>query len=259
MRRVETDANCNWRKVALPSTRISARLLLIALFGFILTWVSPGIASAHTELVSSDPAAGAELTSFPGALTLEFSGPLLPTDAVLSAYDSGGGQLVLGAPVVEGSVVRVAITPPDYGGSFVLSYRVISEDGHPAKGQVAFSVTTGAPQPVGGADAIGPVGSTDPAQQPSSVTTVGAGPADATEQAPEKDDGSSGSRVDEPVAEAAGGSESNPWIWWVGVAVVGALAVAAALVGAARHRRNVQRVDEEARAVTAAQRPELTK
>lgn len=243
------------------SGRIFGRLLVVSLFGFALTWLSPGIASAHAELVSSNPPAGAELTSLPDSVELVFSGPLLPTDAVLSAYDTDGNQLVLGAPVVEGSIVRAALTPPtEGGGNIVLSYRVMSEDGHPAKGQIAFSVDLNSSQ-VGNGSQTEPAVSGGSPEPPSAVMSEDLSPADgAGAGAQQQGQGDSGAvGADESMPSVTSTSEASPWIWWLLGAFVGALALTLVLFMSARHRRTRRTIDEEAKAVTAVQRHELTK
>ena len=116
-------------------------LLRGILAGLVLTVLVAGPASAHAALVGSDPAEGASLTAAPATATLTFN------------ENVGNGQLAVQAP--DGSTVAVAdvratdnrltATIDDAGqrGTYSLSYRVVSADGHPVTGTIAFDVTTG--------------------------------------------------------------------------------------------------------------------
>lgn len=118
------------------------RLALAAWVVVCATLVCAAPASAHARLVSTDPAEGAVLDTAPSAITLTFNEQvsLVPASTVL--YDAAG------APVpTDGQSVNelVTIEPGEQlgDGTYVLTYRVISADGHPIAGGLSFSV--GAP------------------------------------------------------------------------------------------------------------------
>ena len=69
-------------------------------------------ASAHDELVSSDPAADSSLDALPAQLTLTFSGELAtdPGATELQVTDAAGTSLADGDRVVEGTVVTQPLT-----------------------------------------------------------------------------------------------------------------------------------------------------
>ena len=94
---------------------------------------------AHASLIRSDPADGAVVTRPPTALTLTFNEPVSPL--VMRLVLPTGATL---DPEVKVDNATVTITPQHFGeGTHVLSWRVISTDGHPIGGSVMFSV--GAP------------------------------------------------------------------------------------------------------------------
>ena len=99
-------------------------------------------ASAHDELVSTDPAADSALDALPAQLTLTFSGELTtdPGATELEVTDAAGTSLAGGDPVVEGTVVTQPLTGAASGAVTVL-WKVVSSDGHPISGQYAFTVT----------------------------------------------------------------------------------------------------------------------
>ena len=121
----------------------AAAALLLSLGGLMVA--SP--ASAHDELVSTDPAADAVLDALPAQLTLTFSGELAtdPGATELQVTDAAGTSLADGDPLVEGTVVTQPLSGAASGVVTVL-WKVVSSDGHPISGEFAFSVPT-APTP----------------------------------------------------------------------------------------------------------------
>jgi methionine-rich copper-binding protein CopC len=121
----------------------AAAALLLSLGGLMVA--AP--ASAHDELVSTDPAADAVLDALPPQLTLTFSGELAtdPGATELQVTDAAGTSLADGDPLVEGTVVTQPLSGAASGVVTVL-WKVVSSDGHPISGEFAFSVPT-APTP----------------------------------------------------------------------------------------------------------------
>ena len=124
-------------------------LLSVALLWLVLPlWTAPA-AAAHVRLLRSDPRPGAVLDLPPRSIVLQFSRPIAPAFA--------GATLRLGDTVlpskisVNGSRVVVAADPPwspsSPAGSWRLRFRVVSQDGHPVEGRVAFTVTDVAESP----------------------------------------------------------------------------------------------------------------
>jgi copper transport protein len=116
-------------------------VLLVAL-AIVLGAVAP--ASAHAELVSSDPAEGAVLDSAPATVTLTFSEPFRLTSQELAVDDAERDPVASSAGAsgteVEVDLADAADLP---GGTYVVSWNVLSGDGHPISGALTFSV--GAP------------------------------------------------------------------------------------------------------------------
>jgi copper transport protein len=95
-------------------------------------------AFAHAALVASDPADGAVLAKAPAELSLTFDEPVSPL--ILKLVEPDGSAVSLGKPKLDGNRVVMA-APASLGtGSYVLSWRVISEDGHPVGGAVVFAI-----------------------------------------------------------------------------------------------------------------------
>lgn len=110
---------------------------------FVLGWllVSASPASAHADLVSSDPGLGTVLDEAPRQIVLVFSAALIPTgdEATVTAK---GGRLP-GSVRVDAE--RVTFVPESTlpHGTIVVTWKAKTGDAHPRTGSVSFSV--GAP------------------------------------------------------------------------------------------------------------------
>jgi copper transport protein len=114
------------------------RQAVATLMTIVLALVLATPAFAHAALVSSDPANGAVLNASPQAIDLTFSEPVSPLAASLVAPDGTAGPLTGFSS--SGSVLTIAIPPDDRAGTRVVSWRVVSDDGHPVAGALVFSV-----------------------------------------------------------------------------------------------------------------------
>jgi copper transport protein len=103
----------------------------------LLTLASP--ASAHATLVSSDPADGARLDQAPDVVSLTFNEGVSADVGGLRVFAPDGERVDRGAVRVAGGVVAVNVA--DGGdGTYVVTYRVTSADGHPVRGGLVFAV-----------------------------------------------------------------------------------------------------------------------
>lgn len=98
-------------------------------------------ASAHAELVDTDPDEGAVVETAPETVTLTFNEPVRLTSQEIAVYDAEGDPVPSSAGAT-GKEVRVGLTGaadlPD--GTYVVSWNVLSGDGHPIAGALTFSV-----------------------------------------------------------------------------------------------------------------------
>ena len=169
------------RKVPRSSPRAlaaAAAALLLAMGGLLVA--AP--ASAHDELVSTDPAADTAVDALPAELTLTFSGELAadPGATELQVTDAAGTSLADGDPVVQGTAVTQPLTG-EASGPITVLWKVVSSDGHPISGQYAFTVSappTPTPTPTPTQTAT-TTPSASPTDEPTADPTVAPVPADS--------------------------------------------------------------------------------
>jgi copper transport protein len=116
----------------------------IALFAAVLSMTTLAFAPqalAHAALVRAEPADGVVLPRVPAQFRLTFNEPVSPL--VLRLVTPDGSVVRLPQVATDGPALIVALPEARGEGSYVLSWRVASEDGHPVGGTVLFSV--GAP------------------------------------------------------------------------------------------------------------------
>src|SRR6266571_5945422 len=101
-------------------------LLVAALVVFLAASQS---AWAHSFLISSDPPAGSRLQSAPKAMTLNFSEAFVAGSEQVTLRHYGGGKVQLVKPQSRGVTLTQPL-PRDLRGVFVVSWRVLSDDGH---------------------------------------------------------------------------------------------------------------------------------
>jgi copper resistance protein C len=101
--------------------------------------VSVGSAAAHSELVSSSPADGARLVTAPATVELTFNEPVSDVGLQVVARGPVGIVELPPAQVVGTQVITEwpQSAPP---GEYVVSYRVVSADGHPIDGTLAMTI-----------------------------------------------------------------------------------------------------------------------
>ena len=147
------------------------RLVLVLIFGALAMLVGVTTASGHSQLVSSDPADGSLLSAPPTQLVLTFNEELLK-EAVDVAIANGAGEVVSGdVAIVVGPIATIpwpADLPPD---NYSVSYRIVSDDGHPITGSIGFSYTSNSNTP--SAAAIEPTPVAKPEVTPTSEPATG--------------------------------------------------------------------------------------
>lgn len=123
-------ATCPPKSVASLSKCILAAIVLLI--------VSMTGAWAHASLNAAEPADGSVAENAPAFYSLTFSEPVSPLS--LNLIHPDGSAIALERFSLQGNVLEIQ-APADLGsGTHVLSWRVVSEDGHPVGGSVIFSI-----------------------------------------------------------------------------------------------------------------------
>ena len=117
------------------------RRIVLGLFAVLL--LVAGLATgadAHAVLLSVAPADGSVLTAQPGSVELHFNEPV--TAGAVMLIDANGRTRDDARVKAAGDTVSVVLPAGLPKGSQVVSYRVISQDGHPVAGSMVFSIGT---------------------------------------------------------------------------------------------------------------------
>src|SRR5262245_48415026 len=127
-----------------------------------------GVAWAHADLLSSDPAGGSTVQTAPTQLTLNYSEEPDPQLSQVVLLNSSGATVATGAPALQGQktlVVPITGDMPD--GVYTVSWSAVSvDDGHTTTDSFSFGV--GVQAPTGPATAA-------PAPTASGPTVLGVG------------------------------------------------------------------------------------
>jgi copper resistance protein C len=195
--------------------RASLASALVLTAAAVLVAVGASPASAHDQLIGTDPGASSTVAVLPDEITLTFNDVVIDDGDAnqVKVTDASGAALTDGAPEVQDNVVTQKLKAGgDVSGVVTVLWRVVSRDGHPVSDRFTFTVTGSAapttPAPTGSATQSSP--STPSASVVTTSPTAG-GPA------------------------SGGGSSPTPWII-LGALTIAAIAATAYLV-VARGRR----------------------
>jgi methionine-rich copper-binding protein CopC len=100
-------------------------------------------ASAHTVVVSANPAENAVLEVLPSAISITFAEELIDIgdSNSISVLDQAGSELSLAKPLVSGAVLTSELSPTVEIGLFKVSYRAVAADGHVITGNYEFTIS----------------------------------------------------------------------------------------------------------------------
>jgi methionine-rich copper-binding protein CopC len=127
-------------KTFLNPQRIIGATLLAGLG--ILAPISP--ASAHTDLVSTSPAADSDVLAAQDTISLTFSEPPLVDGAAIVVMNSSGDILDSPAPSLEGASLSIPWPADLTTGKTTIQWRATAQDGHVESGEFVFNYTAAA-------------------------------------------------------------------------------------------------------------------
>lgn len=128
-------------RTASPTTR--TLVATAALAAGSLLGMNP--ATAHDELVSTNPTDGATLTEAPASLELTYSGDIMDVDGAnqVRVTNAAGESVTDGDPEVDGTVVTQDLATAAADDTYTVTWRVVSSDGHPIQGTFTYTVGQG--------------------------------------------------------------------------------------------------------------------
>jgi copper resistance protein C len=102
-------------------------------------------AFAHAELETSNPEANSVVGAAPQVVSLTFGEKLMVMEGdkeanQIQVTDGAGTRVDNGDYQVTGEVLTVSLKPDQADGTYKVTYRVVSEDGHPIEGVYEFEV-----------------------------------------------------------------------------------------------------------------------
>lgn len=154
-------------------TKVFARTL-IPVVAVTAALGAPAVASAHAQLVSSDPPADASLPTAPTRVTATFNEELEPAFAAMTVVGPDQGQWAAGPPEVSGTEMTMPVRPLGPAGTYTVNFRVTSADGHVVEGSWAFELTT-----PGTTAAAAPTAAARPEPTETTASPQAAAPADS--------------------------------------------------------------------------------
>jgi copper transport protein len=115
--------------------------LVTAVAALLLAVCAATCAFAHASLVATEPRDGSMVAQAPKTVRLRFNEPVTP--AVIRVIDSDGTTRSDTAVHAADGTIEITLPTGLPAGALVISYRVISADGHPVAGAMMFSVGMG--------------------------------------------------------------------------------------------------------------------
>lgn len=183
--------------------------------------LSPAGASAHSALVSAVPGESSDKAVSEIALTFNEA---IDKGSKATVTNEAGEEQPLQGIAVKGQKLTATLETPLQSGTYEVSWRVISADGHPLKG--SYSLKVDAPEPM-------------PKPEPSASASAEASvpPTASTSSAPPVAASTSGAATDQGAGENDASDDGGSWDSSI-VLLVGAAAVLlVAIAGTALKKR----------------------
>jgi methionine-rich copper-binding protein CopC len=194
-------------------TVIFRRLAAVLLLSGIAVVATATPAFAHAELIGSNPAEDATLSTPPQQIELTFNEPVTLGANPVTVTGPGGASWTVGAPVADGAVVVAPVQASGPAGTYSVIYEMVSKDGDTVRGAVTFTLTAAAAPPP----------TTTTTTTTATTTAAPTGPSTTAEPPP----------ATTPVAPAADESTDDgglpAWVWVLAAVVVLAVVVVVVL------------------------------
>ena len=117
--------------------------LTLAIISVSLIFAGMQSANAHAQLTSSNPKKNEVIKTLPSLVWLEFDGDLLSFGDKqihkITVTNSIKKRVDIGGPIVGGARISTKLKASLPAGKYLVSYRIVSEDGHPVQGTYSFT------------------------------------------------------------------------------------------------------------------------
>ena len=117
--------------------------LTLAIISVSLIFAGMQSANAHAQLTSSNPKKNEVIKTLPSLVWLEFDGDLLNFGDKqinkLTVTNSKKKRVDIGGPIVGGARISTKLKASLPAGKYLVTYRIVSEDGHPVEGSFFFT------------------------------------------------------------------------------------------------------------------------
>ena len=117
--------------------------LMLAIISVSLIFAGMQSANAHAQLTSSNPKKNEVIKTLPSLVWLEFDGDLLSFGDKqinkLTVTNSKKKRVDIGGPIVGGARISTKLKASLPAGKYLVTYRIVSEDGHPVEGSFFFT------------------------------------------------------------------------------------------------------------------------
>ena len=120
------------------------RMALLGTLAVVFWTLLASPAAAHAELVSITPTNGAQLSAPPVQVQMTFTEPVHLINDGIRLVDDKGATVATPYPTVEGNTVSWRMPADLADGAYVVTWRVVSADGHPVSGASSFGVGSAA-------------------------------------------------------------------------------------------------------------------
>ncbi len=119
----------------------------IALAAFVLAFLTSAPAEAHTSVVKTIPSYKSTLSEMPETISIEFTDILMTLGEKkvnsIEVTDPNGVEIPIVATNIDKSVLSVSLPQRSFlDGTYLVSYRVVSADGHSISGSYELYLNT---------------------------------------------------------------------------------------------------------------------
>ena len=105
-------------------------------------FISAPVADAHAQVISTVPKSNATIKTLPAYVYIDFDGNLLDFAEGINSIqitDSKGKRVDTNKNLLGGSRLSTTLKSGVKPGKYKVSYRIVSEDGHPVNGSFSFT------------------------------------------------------------------------------------------------------------------------